>query len=643
MTCSGPSTRRSSARKSYERLTPASVRRKSGVLETGADAPEPERLDGERGHEGEHGEGQQRKRVCVLQQQHGGDDCEHGADPLPGEPPDDAVAGEHEAEEEEREAQCERGPSALGQGLAGRTQRLLRGDREEDDPEHDRVVEEGVHVAREPGALLLARTVHRSVDGELCEVEVGPPRGRSAGERDRDRECEQRIAVELHRGEPDRDDRLAEGDDHDQRVPLGEVRGENAEARAPGELCSQDVDRERRRPERRSPGVVHEASGERDGRRDEEPGGEPHDAEALHGVVANAPEVETDLQDADDEVRDGEPRALVRIGVGQRDSDEERRHHRPEEEEPGRDVLDVDRIGQPRVCRPSPPDEAEDERRPREPGGRRVLEHQRADLCEREDEDEVEEQLDVAGALLLLGVRRLDAFLGDAHGAQNSSNASGSLGSASTSWTMPSSILNRRTCSSSSVLPRLVPRAVYSAAARSSLASTSRSDEPYVPSVSLGKRARNRKISSRPRWTPAITPRPGTVQVASVAKRPRSAKPSFRENASKMLLTSASLPAFDTRFLPAGDEPVDVTALRFRERELCDEPARLRRVVVLDGRLQVLSERRRLPELPAKPAAQADRGLVDHACTLSLPGAARAGRSLTRRVRLRCRLRCRRT
>jgi hypothetical protein len=38
----------------------------------------------------------------------------------------------------------------------------------------------------------------------------------------------------------------------------------------------------------------------------------------------------------------------------------------------------------------------------------------------------------------------------------------------------------------------------------------------------------------------------------------------------------------------------------------------------------VLAERRRLPELPAEPAAQTHRCLVDHACTVPPSGSGSA-------------------
>jgi hypothetical protein len=53
-----------------------------------------------------------------------------------------------------------------------------------------------------------------------------------------------------------------------------------------------------------------------------------------------------------------------------------------------------------------------------------------------------------------------------------------------------------------------------------------------------------------------------------------------------------------------------VALLRVRERDAREQPSRLGRVVVLDGRLEMLPERKRLGELAAEPAEQADgRGL----------------------------------
>src|SRR6186713_3255960 len=110
-----------------------------------------------------------------------------------------------------------------------------------------------------------------------------------------------------------------------------------------------------------------------------------------------------------------------------------------------------------------------------------------------------------------------------------------------------------------------------------------------------------------------MMPRPGTDHSASSAKSPRSASPSLRANASKMRRTIASFSGAATTLLPAGDEAVDVAALRVAERRGCHETSHLLRIVVLDRSLEVLALRCRLAELSAQPAEEAHGGLVGHA------------------------------
>jgi hypothetical protein len=57
---------------------------------------------------------------------------------------------------------------------------------------------------------------------------------------------------------------------------------------------------------------------------------------------------------------------------------------------------------------------------------------------------------------------------------------------------------------------------------------------------------------------------------------------------------------------PCVKELLDVSALLVGELEARDEPARLRRIVVLDRRLEVLAEGRRLAQLTPQPAEEAD-------------------------------------
>jgi hypothetical protein len=63
--------------------------------------------------------------------------------------------------------------------------------------------------------------------------------------------------------------------------------------------------------------------------------------------------------------------------------------------------------------------------------------------------------------------------------------------------------------------------------------------------------------------------------------------------------------------LPGIEQLLDVAALLVGEIEARDEPPRLGRVVVLDRRLEMLAQRRRLRELAPQPAEQAHLGCLD--------------------------------
>jgi hypothetical protein len=276
-------------------------------------------------------------------------------------------------------------------------QHLLGRDGVEDDPEHARVVEEGEDVAGEWRAAHRVREPKRPFESEGGEVEVGPPEHRRAGEGDHDREGERGGTLELERADADRDDRLPERDDDEEPVPLGEVRRRDAEAGAADGESPGGIQREGDGPDRGPEGLVlDESAGERDERRDEEPGREPLDRALVGGVGAKPVGVERDVQEAHDDVGDGEPCSLrvERVRHGQRH--EEAAGHRGEDERPDGAAPDVDRVREPRVAGPRPPEEPEDERRACEPARARVREDERGHLRDREDEDEVEEELEVA-------------------------------------------------------------------------------------------------------------------------------------------------------------------------------------------------------------------------------------------------------
>src|SRR5207249_1214714 len=118
----------------------------------------------------------------------------------------------------------------------------------------------------------------------------------------------------------------------------------------------------------------------------------------------------------DGEIRNREPRTLGVVRVRDCERHEEAAERRDEHGEPDAEAVDVDRVRQPGIAGPGPPDDAEYQGGPREAPGCWLRADQRGDLRDREDEDEVEEELEVACTplelLRLLGLvqagRKLD-------------------------------------------------------------------------------------------------------------------------------------------------------------------------------------------------------------------------------------------
>ncbi len=106
------------------------------------------------------------------------------------------------------------------------------------------------------------------------------------------------------------------------------------------------------------------------------------------------------MRDADERVGAGEEERVVAEDVRHGERRDQHRTHRGEHRDPNRSLLRVDRVRQPGVGGPRPPEDAEDEdpsHQPR-PGG--VLDDEPGHLCDREDEDEVEEELEGRDPLL---------------------------------------------------------------------------------------------------------------------------------------------------------------------------------------------------------------------------------------------------
>ena len=166
----------------------------------------------------------------------------------------------------------------------------------------------------------------------------------------------------------DRDDRLAERDDHDQPVALGEVAGHELPALGAEEVGPAHVEEQRERPE----GALGEAVEER-GRRPAAPtatavlAARPEHRVAQAVVVGAGEHEEADVGDPDDAVGEGEDQGEVAEGFRHAERDDQQRGHRAEHDQPHRALLGVEHAGQPGVAGPGPPEHAQHEQALGEP------------------------------------------------------------------------------------------------------------------------------------------------------------------------------------------------------------------------------------------------------------------------------------
>ena len=112
------------------------------------------------------------------------------------------------------------------------------------------------------------------------------------------------------------------------------------------------------------------------------------------GTVSGGDEVEGEVAEPDDRVRDREGEGVVTEGLRDAEGDDDETDHGAEHGEPDGALFGFDEVGQPGVADPRPPEDGEDEHRVAEPGPRGMRRHERGALGEAEDEDEVEEQLE---------------------------------------------------------------------------------------------------------------------------------------------------------------------------------------------------------------------------------------------------------
>ncbi len=244
--------------------------------------------------------------------------------------------------------------------------------------------------------------------GDVVEVEPPERRGRGEGEDERGRARGGQLEL---RGRGAREhDRLAERDDHEQLEPLREVRGLDlpaapVEAGPPRHAVEDErrrvVDRERRQPEPRPGRRVDEPAREPERRGRGEPGQDRAGAAPLDRPALRRGEGQEDVPaDLDRDVGAGEEQPAAGEGLGDRDREQQAAEHQPDQEQPDDDRARVELVRDPGRVVPGPPDDEQREQRPPGAAPGEVVEQQVRDLRDREDEDEVVEELERRRALL---------------------------------------------------------------------------------------------------------------------------------------------------------------------------------------------------------------------------------------------------
>ena len=230
---------------------------------------EAQRLVGDQGDDHGARHGQRGERLELGPERHAGGRQRRGHEPLAAQRADVAQPERDVREQVERDAAEQRGRRLELQRLVDVAHHLLDAEREQLDAGDHRQVQVGERVARQRVARDAVQLPQAPLRDRGDDVEVRPPQARGGDQRehggDRDRGVERLVAG----ADPDRDDRLAERDDHDQREALGEVGGVHAVARHAAHERPAVVDRQRGHPQ----GGLQRAVGERGGDQEQRPDG----------------------------------------------------------------------------------------------------------------------------------------------------------------------------------------------------------------------------------------------------------------------------------------------------------------------------------------------------------------------------------
>ena len=278
---------------------------------------------------------------------------------------------------------------------------LLDAHREPDDPEQHREMPEAVRVTYPDPDIPGRGVLELLLESFLEPAEVRPPQEAGNQERKRGIGGQGDGPLVGRDGRACDDQRLAEGDDHEQRVSLGEVAHMDVPRAPAGRLGREQVRQDCQHPDQRSDRGIceraHEDEREPD-RRHARPAPDPGCPKVV-GSLHLDEDLEGQTEDPHDEVGDRKQEGVVEERLRHPGGHHERRRGGGQRGHPNDDMGRVGRVERPGELGPRPPDHPEQDEGAEHPVRREVLRGERRDLGHGEHEDEVEEELDERDAL----------------------------------------------------------------------------------------------------------------------------------------------------------------------------------------------------------------------------------------------------
>jgi hypothetical protein len=176
-------------------------------------------------------------------------------------------------------------------------------------------------------------------------------------------------------------------------VALDEVLRRDAPSPHVADQDPEVINRQRRTPRRQLWDALEEARHQDQDRADGRGRHDPGDGAKQVAIASTGDGVQDEMQGAHDEVRDAEGHAVGAEGVRRRERNDEHRGHGAEHGEPDGPLFRVEGVGQPRVRSPRPPQRTKQQQAAEEPTPGRAIGEEPRDLRDREDDDQIEEQL----------------------------------------------------------------------------------------------------------------------------------------------------------------------------------------------------------------------------------------------------------